>query len=87
MLALEPEAASIYVKEMDLEVHKDLNESHLSAFSPGTKYMIVDLGGESCRVLRLMYAGLKLLMETFIKHWVMMFCKSLEKYTFCLITW
>lgn len=45
LLALEPEAASIYVKEMNVEVHTDMNQSRLSAFSPKTKYMIVDLGG------------------------------------------
>ncbi|XP_048778297.2 heat shock 70 kDa protein 12A-like [Ostrea edulis] len=45
LLALEPEAASIYMKEINVEVQKDMNESRLSAFSPGTKYMIVDLGG------------------------------------------
>ncbi|XP_061164556.1 heat shock 70 kDa protein 12B-like [Saccostrea echinata] len=47
LLALEPEAASVYVKEMNVEVHQDqdMNQSRLSAFFPGTKYMIVDLGG------------------------------------------
>ena len=30
MLALEPEAASIYVKEMDLQVHKDLKDMRTS---------------------------------------------------------
>ncbi|XP_062571662.1 heat shock 70 kDa protein 12A-like [Saccostrea cucullata] len=45
VLALEPEAASVYVKEMNVEVQQEMNQSRLSAFSPGTKYMIVDLGG------------------------------------------
>lgn len=30
---------------MNVEVHTDMNQSRLSAFSPKTKYMIVDLGG------------------------------------------
>uniref|UniRef100_A0A8W8MNW1 Uncharacterized protein n=1 Tax=Magallana gigas TaxID=29159 RepID=A0A8W8MNW1_MAGGI len=44
LLALEPEAASIYVKEMNVEVHTDMNQSRLSDFSPKTKYMIAARG-------------------------------------------
>ncbi|KAJ8311225.1 hypothetical protein KUTeg_011223 [Tegillarca granosa] len=44
-LALEPEVASIYVKEMCVQRHESKGEAALEPFSPGTKYMVLDLGG------------------------------------------
>ena len=43
MIALEPEAASIYC--MHLPVHKDTENSTFGVFKSGSKYMVVDAGG------------------------------------------
>ncbi|VDI64149.1 Hypothetical predicted protein, partial [Mytilus galloprovincialis] len=45
MLALEPEAASIYCKHIPSERMVCGGKSTLDAFSPGTKYLILDAGG------------------------------------------
>ena len=45
MLALEPEAASIYCKHLPVERLVTGGKSALGAFSPGTKYLILDAGG------------------------------------------
>ncbi|CAG2190345.1 unnamed protein product [Mytilus edulis] len=45
MLALEPEAASIYCKHLPVERLAAGANSALGAFSPGTKYLILDAGG------------------------------------------
>ncbi|XP_063415149.1 heat shock 70 kDa protein 12B-like [Mytilus trossulus] len=45
MLALEPEAASIYCKHLPTERLDSGGKSALGAFSPGTKYLILDAGG------------------------------------------
>ncbi|XP_071124900.1 heat shock 70 kDa protein 12B-like [Mytilus edulis] len=45
MLALEPEAASIYCKHLPVERLAAGAKSALGAFSPGTKYLILDAGG------------------------------------------
>lgn len=45
-LALEPEAAALYVKYIPVEKRVDKsNEGVLEVFRPGTKYIIVDAGG------------------------------------------
>jgi len=46
MLALEPEAASIYCKHLPVERLVSGDKSALGAFSPGTKYLILDAGGK-----------------------------------------
>ena len=43
MIALEPEAASLYC--MYLPVHKDSENSTFGVFKSGSKYMVVDAGG------------------------------------------
>ena len=43
MIALEPEAASIYC--MHLPVKKDSENSTFRVFKSGSKYMVVDAGG------------------------------------------
>lgn len=43
MLALEPEAASLYC--MYLPIHKDSDNSNYGVFKSGEKYMVVDAGG------------------------------------------
>ncbi|KAK3099872.1 hypothetical protein FSP39_011017 [Pinctada imbricata] len=45
--ALEPEAASVYLKEVSVERTQmtESMEAALTAFSPGTKYLVLDLGG------------------------------------------
>lgn len=43
MLALEPEAASLYC--MHLPIHKDSDNSNYGVFKSGEKYMVVDAGG------------------------------------------
>ncbi|XP_052076865.1 heat shock 70 kDa protein 12B-like [Mytilus californianus] len=45
MLALEPESASIYCKHIPSERMVCGGKSTLDAFSPGTKYLILDAGG------------------------------------------
>ncbi|KAK3099413.1 hypothetical protein FSP39_004047 [Pinctada imbricata] len=44
--ALEPEAASVYLKEVPVERTQTVTkEAALRAFPPGTKYLVLDLGG------------------------------------------
>lgn len=43
MLALEPEAASFYLRH--LPVQKDSDNSTIEMFKSGEKYMVVDAGG------------------------------------------
>lgn len=43
-IALEPEAASIYCQHIPSE-KQDLSATALGVVTPGTKYMVVDLGG------------------------------------------
>lgn len=43
MLALEPEAASLYC--MYLPLHKDSENSTFGVFKSGEKYIVVDAGG------------------------------------------
>lgn len=45
-IALEPEAAALYVKHLPVEKRLDTNkEMVLQAFAPGSKYIVVDAGG------------------------------------------
>ena len=49
-LALEPEAASVYCKTIPLERIQQMDEDNadrvdMGPFLPGTKYMVLDLGG------------------------------------------
>ncbi|XP_061165028.1 heat shock 70 kDa protein 12A-like [Saccostrea echinata] len=44
IMALEPEAASIYCQHLPFE-KQDLSATTLGVVKPGTKYMVVDLGG------------------------------------------
>ncbi|XP_061183230.1 heat shock 70 kDa protein 12B-like [Saccostrea echinata] len=43
MIALEPEAASIYCKHLPVEKFEGTN--HISVFQPGSKYLVLDAGG------------------------------------------
>jgi hypothetical protein len=43
MLALEPEAAAMFCKQMALSKTDDLE---VSAYQPGKKFMVVDCGGK-----------------------------------------
>jgi hypothetical protein len=52
MLALEPEAASIFCKHIPSERMVIGGKSCLDAFSPKTKYLILDAGGKQLPVLR-----------------------------------
>lgn len=46
IIALEPEAASIYCQHLQFENEKqDLSATIMGVVKPGTKYMVVDLGG------------------------------------------
>ncbi|XP_069117052.1 heat shock 70 kDa protein 12A-like [Argopecten irradians] len=46
VIALEPEAASIYTKEkLSQRKTKEDGSTYLAPYDPGTKYMVVDLGG------------------------------------------
>lgn len=45
-IALEPEAAAIFVKHLPLERRVDGHEGDmLQTFAPGSKYIVVDAGG------------------------------------------
>ncbi|XP_071125378.1 heat shock 70 kDa protein 12A-like [Mytilus edulis] len=45
-LALEPEAASVFIKHMNVNVQRAQDEGPtLSPYDPGTRYMVLDLGG------------------------------------------
>jgi hypothetical protein len=47
MIALEPEAASLYCKYLTIQKQKDgkAESEVLSSFEPGARYMVVDAGG------------------------------------------
>lgn len=42
MLALEPEVAAVFVKEIQIERQAD----ELSKYRPGKKFLVMDLGGD-----------------------------------------
>lgn len=44
-LALEPEAASIYAKEVLIERTRGNMHQQMPSFEQGTKYIVLDLGG------------------------------------------
>jgi hypothetical protein len=44
-LALEPEAASVFVKEMNVKREISDDRVSLTQYDPGTRYMVLDLGG------------------------------------------
>lgn len=45
-IALEPEAAALYCKILPIEKLAAGYQNNLSVFQPGTKYIVLDLGGE-----------------------------------------
>ena len=45
-IALEPEAASVYCRYLPLEATNQEQSSAISDFQVGTKYMVIDAGGE-----------------------------------------
>ena len=45
LLALEPEAAAIYCKELAVRRTQGVDGAFLRAFDPGEKYVVLDLGG------------------------------------------
>jgi hypothetical protein len=49
-LSLEPEAAALYVKEICLQRKDKRAERDVSAFRPGSKFMMLDLGGNRVRL-------------------------------------
>ena len=48
LLALEPEAAAIYCKELAVRRAQGVGGAFLKAFDPGEKYVVLDLGGKVC---------------------------------------
>lgn len=46
-LALEPEAAALFCKILPLEKQTTESGTNLSMLKPGTRYMVLDLGGDS----------------------------------------
>jgi len=46
ILALEPEAASIYCKHLPVECKQEEGKKHIDTFSPGSKYLVLDAGGK-----------------------------------------
>ena len=47
MLALEPETAAIYCKQITTQ----RNDTSLTSFQPGTKFLLLDLGGKTIKQL------------------------------------
>ena len=45
MIALEPEAASLYCKYLPMEKLEGSDGPGLGAFSPGCRYLVLDAGG------------------------------------------
>ena len=45
MIALEPEAASLYIRKMDIDRVIQQAESETLTIKPGTKYLVVNAGG------------------------------------------
>ncbi|VDI57203.1 Hypothetical predicted protein [Mytilus galloprovincialis] len=50
-LALEPECAAVYCKHDELVKDKGQNNSALQSFKPGSKFMVVDLGGGTVDII------------------------------------
>lgn len=50
MLALEPESAAIFCKELALNRVGGVDGIFLRAFDPGEKYIVVDCGGEQINI-------------------------------------
>jgi hypothetical protein len=46
MLALEPESAAIFCKEQAIHKADGADGPFLSAFNPGQRYLVADLGGK-----------------------------------------
>jgi hypothetical protein len=46
MLALEPESAAIFCKEQAIHKADGADGPFLSAFNPGQRYQVADLGGK-----------------------------------------
>ena len=46
ILALEPESAAIFCKELALNRSGGVHGTFLKAFDPGEQYIVVDLGGK-----------------------------------------
>jgi hypothetical protein len=46
MIALEPEAAALYCRILPIEKFVSGGGGNLGVFRPGSKYMVVDLGGK-----------------------------------------
>ena len=49
MIALEPEAASIFCKELPVEKFEG-ESSYIDVFSPGKRYFVLDAGGKIKRM-------------------------------------
>lgn len=54
-IALEPEAAALFVKYLPVERKVDGNDKEvLQAFAPGSKYIVVDAGGQYIIIAKLL---------------------------------
>ena len=49
-IALEPEAASLYCQLLPTEKLLGSEGAKFAVASPGTKYMVIDLGGTVCKI-------------------------------------
>ena len=61
MIALEPEAASIWCQGIQTEVKRGDDTSALGISVVGTRYMIVDLGGIHSRIILLEHICFKII--------------------------
>lgn len=52
IIALEPEAASLFCRHLPMDKRLDKSGVSISSFSAGTKYMVLDAGGK-CFVLQI----------------------------------
>lgn len=63
-LALEPEAASVYCQYLN-SVKEDTLSPSLGVVKPGTKYMVIDLGGKIFFCVIKNYFGIGFLLSVF----------------------
>ena len=54
MIALEPEAASIFCKELPVEKFEE-GSSNIDVFSPGKRYLVLDAGGKRTLKFNMLY--------------------------------
>ena len=47
-IALEPEAASLYIRKLQVQTAGKGGDVHTTSFDSGSRYMVIDAGGNWC---------------------------------------